>query len=222
MERSDQDVRQRVLAALRADDRLSSQPIDVTVSREHVALVGSVQSFRRKTAAQEIAVAACGTALVENKLEVVPPENPSDKQIAEEVRSLIDEDARLVGQALVVEVRAGRVTLSGAVADAADRLLAEDVALQAPGAQSIVNQVVVDPGACNEAVILTAELELLLKHAPELSDAKLKLAISGDIAVLWGVARTRDQIDRATELVQSVWQGQLRAEVTFRDEPGPG
>ena len=211
----DSAIEQAVLAALEADERLSSQPVEVRVSNGFVTLSGRVQSYRRKLAAQELAAAATDAARVENRLEVAPPGNPEDEDIAEDVRAHLEEQESLVKAAIVVEVRAGRVTLSGTVASESERALAQDAALHAPGVLQVANQLVVDPAARTESVVVGKELEHALASEPGLEGSELRIAVSGDVVVLSGTARSRGQVDDALALVRQVWVGDLRDEVVI-------
>ncbi len=210
----DDALRRTVHAALHADERFSSQAVEVEVSDGRVTLSGVVQSFRRKLAAQQAAAAAC-SAPVENRIEVSPPNNPADEDVAEDVRALFEQDGRLLQHAIVVEVRAGRVVLSGSVATDEGRALAEDVALQAPGARQVINQLVIDPAARSESLVVGSELEHTLANDPELAGCELRVAISGDVAVLSGTASIRQQLARAEALIRRAWVGELRLEATL-------
>jgi osmotically-inducible protein OsmY len=209
------EIKRAVLAALHADSHLSSQPIEVSIDRGRVTLEGRVQSFRRKLLAQRTAEGAAGGAAVDNRLQVSAPENPSDDDVAGRVRELIEQDGRLLDQAIVVEVRAGRVTLSGSVVSEQERTLASDVALQAPGARHVANHLVIEPAAQSEAVVVGQELALALSDVPELEGCELHVAVSGDVALLSGTVRTPAQIRIATDLVRQVWVGEIRPDVAL-------
>jgi len=211
----DSAIEHAVLAALEADERLSSQPVEVRVSNGLVTLSGRVQSYRRKLAAQELAVAVTDSAHVDNRLEVSPPGNSADEDVAEDVRAHIEEHESLVKAAIVVEVRAGRVTLSGTVASDSERTLAQDAALHAPGVQQVANQLVVDPAARTESIVVGKELEHALASEPGLEGSELRVAVSGSVAVLSGTARSRGQVDVALALVRQAWIGELRDEVVI-------
>lgn len=211
----DSAIEQAVLEALKADERLSSQPVEVRVSNGFVMLSGRVQSYRRKLAAQDLAVAVTDAAHVDNRLEVSPPGSPEDEDVAEDVRAHLEEQESLVKAAIVVEVRAGRVTLAGTVASESERTLAQDTALHAPGVQQVANHLVVDPAARTESVVVGHELEHALASEPGLEGSELRIAVSGAVAVLSGTAKSRDQVDDALALVRQVWIGDLRDEVVI-------
>lgn len=214
-QRGDANTLRAVREALEGDERLSSQLIDVEVSGGRVVLTGRVQSSRRKLAAQEVAEEAAGPAEIDNRLEVSLAEIPSDEEVAERVRSLIAHDDQLMKHAVLVDVRAGRVTLSGAVASRDERNLAEDVALQAAGVEHVANHLVVEPEARTESVVVASELEHELGADPRLRGCAFQVAISGDVAVLAGTAITAAQVETAVESVRKYWVGELREEVTL-------
>lgn len=216
-ESSDANIRRAILVALEGDERISSQPVGVQVRGGRVILSGQVQSFRRKLAAHELAAEVAGEAAIENRLEVSIPEIPADEEIADEIRALLERDERLVTHALVVEVRAGRVTLSGSVANEGERALVEDIALQACGAREVVNQLAIGRAARIESVVVALELEHELATDPRLCGCQLSVAISGDVAVLAGTAGSQTQVEAAVAHVRRLWVGELRQEVTLPD-----
>jgi len=205
----DTELKRAILAALATDERLSSQPIGVRVEAGRVTLSGEVQSFRRKLAAQEVALAIAGEEAIDNALEVRTPENPIDEDIGEDVRALIDEHVKLAKESVVVEVRAGRVTLSGSVATDDERTLVGDVALQAPGARHVSNQLTIEAGARAKALVLGTQLQGLLASARSLEDC--------EVAVVSGTATSREQVEIALGLVRKAWVGELRNEVVVAE-----
>lgn len=213
----DAAIRRAVEGALEVDERLSSQSVAVDVSGGRVTLSGQVQSFRRKLAAQQLAATVVPALTIDNRLEVVAPDIRSDEDITEDVRALLEGQEGLAQQAIVVEVRAGRVTLSGSVHDPSERRLAEDLALNAPGARKIVNQLVVAPAALGEAATVGRELEHVLANTAGLAGCGIRIALSGDVAVLSGTAQSRLQVEHAVKIVRGVWAGELRNEVRLSD-----
>lgn len=216
-DKEDSSFRQAVLSALRVDERLSSQLVDVEVSGGRVVLSGTVQSYRGKLAAQDVAAAVVGQDSIENRIEVSAPGSPEDGDIADEVRTLLAREDRLVQHGIVVAVRTGKVFLSGSVADEQLRVLAEDVALRVPGAREVTNQLVVEPASSAESAVVASELEHELSTDPELAGCRLQVATSGDVAVLAGTAGSRLQVERAVALLRRSWVGELRVRVTVPD-----
>lgn len=210
-------LEQSIRRALRHDQRCSSQPVDVEVRPEGITLRGFVQSFRRKLAIHEVVQSEAGGRPVDNRLRVHAQTPQTDAEVAANVRSLLDMHPKLLKQAILVEVRGGRVRLSGAVNHAEERHLAEDVALLATGAKGVVNELVVEPEARSQDLAIARELEHELAQAPGLADAELKVALSGNLLVLSGTVRSAAQLRNAITRVRAVWVGDLQCQARVPD-----
>ncbi len=154
-------LQHRIERALRRDQRLSGQPIEVEVDDRHVRLRGTVQSARRKLAAGQIA-AERSDAPVRNELRVEMPAQRSDEALAADVQAALARDAHDQHGSVAVRVRGGRAELFGAVASrAATRGLA-DVAMSVPGIRTIRNFLRVDRHAAqrDQAIADQARREL--------------------------------------------------------------
>ena len=98
-----------------------------------MTLSGSVQSYRRKLAAQEIAALFHGCRGMDNQLVVVSPEHLSDDAIANHVRLALEADADITKPTITVSAEGGVATLGGTVGRPWERVLAEDIAMGVRG-----------------------------------------------------------------------------------------
>ena len=89
----DQKVTRCVKEAFVRDQRISGQRIEVSAQDGIVALRGSVQSYRRKLAAEEIAVSVHDCHGVVNELAVTPAQPLPDEGVGNLVRTLLDAHA---------------------------------------------------------------------------------------------------------------------------------
>ncbi|MFT5303410.1 MAG: osmotically-inducible protein OsmY [Mariniblastus sp.] len=118
---------------------LSSTPIEVIAQDGDVTLRGTVQTFRRKLRAQEIAAVCTGVKTVLNELMVDPTCGLPDDSIAQEINRLLHNDNRLNHQTIRIDVVNGTVSLTGYVANAAEKQIAADIAASIEGAREIKN-----------------------------------------------------------------------------------
>jgi osmotically-inducible protein OsmY len=175
-------VRQPVLR----DGRLSEQPIDVSVSGSVATLRGSVQSYGRRLAAAEIAASIDGITGVVDELHVGPPGNLPDEQIAQYVRHALDARADITRPTIAVTVNNGMVKLSGNVGNYWERILAGDTALGTKGVVGVKNMLIVDLEGQIEDEALSREIQETLSYTRGLRDGQVRVAVTGDTAVLSG------------------------------------
>lgn len=168
------------------DDRLSEQPIDVSVVGSVVTLRGSVQSYGRRLAAAQIAASIDGVTGIVDELHVEPPGYIPDEQVAEHVRHALDAHADVTRQTIAVTVNNGVVKLSGNVGNHWERVLAEDTALGAKGVVSVKNMLIVDLEGQIEDEALSREIQETLSYTRGLREAPIRVTVTGDTAVLSG------------------------------------
>lgn len=119
---SDDLVRSRVVAALAADSAADSYEITTAVSGGVVTLSGTVQSWVERDLAERVARRVRGATEVRNDLTVRTPAQPRpDAEIVADVRGRMEWDRRVNAGGIDVQVKDGKVTLSGTVASAAER-----------------------------------------------------------------------------------------------------
>jgi osmotically-inducible protein OsmY len=211
--RNDELLRGQIRHAFLLDDRLSEQPIEVTVQNGIATLTGTVQSHNRKLAAQLIAASFDPCRGVANELEVKPPGHVPDERVAEYVRAALDAHADITRETITVSVSNGVVTLSGSAASYWNRTLAEDVALGSKGVCAVKNLLVVNLGEQIEDEALCREIQAALTCTRGLRDTKLQVAINGDAAVVSGAVPTLWQKETAENVVRRFRVSQVRNEI---------
>lgn len=89
-----------------------------------VTLSGAVQSPTEKRAAKQAALSIPGVRGVSDQVTVRIPAERSDEEILADVKQRLWNDQRFHGHALFVQVRDGRVALSGVLNDETERMWA--------------------------------------------------------------------------------------------------
>jgi osmotically-inducible protein OsmY len=141
---TDEKLAALIERAILEDGRLSQQPIEVIAKDRIATLKGTVQSYRRKLVAHEIAASFEACRDVVNEIRVEPARVIPDEEVARHVRAALHAHADITGEVVAVSVSNGTVTLMGNVAGEWERTLAEDVALAAIGVRSVRNLLVFD------------------------------------------------------------------------------
>ena len=218
---TDAQLTEHIRQAMFLDERLSEQPVEVSVTGGVVRLEGTVQNHRRELAAVEIASSFVGCLDVDNALRVDPAPNLSDEEVSDHVRQALAEHPNVSKSTISVAVTGGRLILRGSVRTQWDRIEAEDVALSAPGVRAVENLLLVDvPGQFEDRKM---RQRIKASLARELGDdaRALRVAVAADTAVLSGHAPTRWHCEKAEEIVRLSRILHIRNEIEITDNPTP-
>ncbi len=182
----------QITQRLMQSEELSSQPIRVMASDRVVTLAGTVQSFRRKLKAHQIAAQCESVKSVINHLMVKPPESISDEMVAFEINQCLAKASLLRPQSVRIDSRTGAVTLTGYVSNSSELDLVADVAAGVEGVRSIKNMLVVNPDRAlandeHANVIRAATMRIIGMENDELSLSVIdeSVRISGRVDALW-------------------------------------
>ena len=115
--------------------------IDLTILDGVVILEGCVGSLNHRRLAEVLVWWTAGCELVDNRLEVVPPEEDNDGELTDAVRMVLEKDPLVHADQLSVMSRAGTVTLDGMVASQEEKRLAVLDAWYVEGVQSVVDNI---------------------------------------------------------------------------------
>lgn len=197
----DVELMSQIANDLLEDDRVSSQNIKLQIANGHATLSGTIASFRRKLAAQQIVAAYDGIRTVQNDLIVEPSGGEPDDEVAANVRAALDSSADVTKKAIVVAVAAGKVTLSGNVASHWERMMAEDVARGVRGVRDVVNILVPDIARKVEDCEMVTSIQAALSRARGLNGVDIGVAIGEDTVVLSGTVSDSWQKEVAQTVV---------------------
>lgn len=200
------------------DEGLSSQPIGISVSKGIVTLNGSVQTYRRKLVAHEIASSFEGCRDVINELIVEPPGSISDEETANNVRAVLDAHADITKETIAVSATAGIVSLNGNVGSQWERLIAEDVARSARGVKDVQNFLVVDFPTKMEDKRLKQDIEAAFSHARGLKDRNIHVAVSEGAIVLSGEVLNLTQKEMAERVIRQFRFREIRNDLLVTGE----
>jgi osmotically-inducible protein OsmY len=213
---TDQQLAELIRTAFIHDDRLSAQPVEVLVDNGVVTLRGTVQSFRRKLAAQEIAGQFEYVRDVQNHLLVEPAAGTADIEVAEHVRSALGAHADVTQEAITVAVEGGNVTLTGHVGSTWERAQAEDVARSARGVREVNNLLMVDALEAVAEEQLGEQIRAAFAHTRGLRDAEIHVAVSDAAVVLSGEVENLWQKQMAQSVAERFRLVRLRNEILVR------
>src|SRR5229473_6185475 len=145
--RSDEQIQKDVLAELKWDARLQPNEIGVAVNDGIVTLMGWVDSYTKRWAAEEAAHRVRGVLAVANDIEVRLPISAerTDADIAAAAVRALEWDALVPVDKIDITVSKGWVTLRGDVEWQFQKEDAERVVRRLAGVRGVTNLVVVKP-----------------------------------------------------------------------------
>ena len=141
--RTDQEIAQACVNALKANVNVPDDRIKVTVSSGWVTLEGQVDWQYQKDAAENAVRYLVGVMGVTNLITVKP--RASATEIKSKIEDALKRSAELDARRITVQVEGGKVILRGSVRSWAERQEAEREAWAAPGVWSVDNQITVEP-----------------------------------------------------------------------------
>lgn len=115
--------------------------IDILVQDGVVTLEGCVGSLTHRRLAEVLMWWTAGCELVENRLEVVPPEEDNDGELTDAVRIVLEKDPLVHASQLSIRSLAGNVTLDGAVASQEEKRLAVLDTWYVEGVQDVIDNI---------------------------------------------------------------------------------
>lgn len=118
-----------------------SWTIDMEVENGAVILRGCVGSLSHLRLAEVLAWWTADCQTVDNQLQVLPPEEDNDDELADAIRLALEKDPLVHPGQLSVHVENGVVTLSGYVASQEEKQLAVMDAWYVPGVWEVVDRI---------------------------------------------------------------------------------
>jgi osmotically-inducible protein OsmY len=137
--RPDNELRDLVLGYIRRELNAASAAIDVTTEGGVVTLIGSVDCFADKIAAENAAKKVSEVFVVADEIAVKPPHERTDTQIARDVLLRLHTHPGLPQDVIRATVTDGEVMLEGVVHWHLQKLTAESVIRSLKGVRHIRN-----------------------------------------------------------------------------------
>lgn len=118
-----------------------SQAIEVAIKQGAVTLSGKVASLTHRRLAEVLVWWTAGCQIVENRLQVDPPEADHDNELIDAVRMVLEKDPLVHAEQVRVGAAGGVVELEGFVPSDEERRLAVYDAWYVPGVWEVVDHI---------------------------------------------------------------------------------
>ena len=198
MSKTDNQLKEDIEQELRWDPKVNAAQIGVSVDKGAVSLLGAVDTYAEKWAAEDATKRVCGVRTVAQDLtvKVLADHVRSDSEIASAIQSALKWDV-FVPKSVTAKVHSGAVTLEGQVTWNFQRDSAERAVRYLTGVVSVVDSITLKPQV-SASQVKEKVVAALQRHAT--ADAKsIEVDASGSKVTLSGQASSWGAIDDAAD-----------------------
>ncbi|TDG36478.1 BON domain-containing protein [Pedobacter changchengzhani] len=189
-----------VINAFSVEPLLQGVKVQVNAINGTVTLSGTVDSYVKKRAAENVANKVAGVNAVVEKIKVKfdPEEIVTDESLASEVLKVIKFSPDIAENSVCVLVEDGCITLEGSVRTVAEKIQTERNIQHLSGVKMIVNNIAVQFENDDERQTIAIENELLKNWA--IDDQDIRVTVVGNQVTLRGKVTSMYQRDTAERI----------------------
>lgn len=140
---TDEELEVSIKEALQWDPDVDPSNINISVVSGLVTLTGTVDSYWKKIKAEGKTAQFRDVIGIINDLVIVPKDRVVDQAIARDISQALDRDASVNPDHINIEVRNGKVVLTGNVWDRAAYETVEEIIQYVPGVADIQNDLII-------------------------------------------------------------------------------
>lgn len=191
----DKNLREAVERQLDYDPAVPSRNVGVSVSGGVASLSGYVDTYADKIFAEKAAKRVSGIKAVANDIEVKPPSERIDPDIATEAVQALERNVTVPSDRIKVTVKNGWLTLEGKASWRYQKEAAEYAVRYLPGVRGISNNIEIEPVA--SAADVRTKIEEALRRSAQVDASRIKVDASGGTITLSGDVRSWAEVKEA-------------------------
>jgi osmotically-inducible protein OsmY len=198
-------VKKNIINRLTNNDAVNINNIYVTVVKDEVLLEGHVPTYSGKIEAFRDATEAAKGFVVVNELQVhFQPNKPSvsDREIQENIHRYFQWQKSINPSNVKVNVKQGKVLLSGYVTNLSESIAAEKIVSSTKGVTELDNRIQVRPEMVSNDETITQELHDAFETSALIDIEKIKTEVDRGTVLLSGVV-ANDPIRK--EIEEQAW-----------------
>jgi osmotically-inducible protein OsmY len=201
--KSDAQIKQDVLSALKWSPEVKEEDIGVTVHNAAVTLTGHVPTYWQKREAKEAAKRVAEVKAVVDKIDVRlgSEMRMTDEGLAERIANVLKWNVSVRGANVKAEVSNGVVTLTGEVEWQHQRVNIERNIEHVSGVANVVNLITVKPRI--SATDVKREIKDALERHAEIEASKITVSASNGTVTLSGTVESLAELDRVEDAAWS-------------------
>lgn len=199
MTKTDSQLKQDIEAELRWDPQINAAQIGVSVNSGAVSLLGTVDTYAEKRAAEHATKRVSGVRTVAQDLtvKILGAHKRSDTEIAAAVQAALKWDV-FVPEAVTAKVENGAVTLEGQVNSNYQRTAAEHTIHRLAGVVTVYNAIKLKPELQASAIQVKDNVQAALQRQATADAKSIHVETSGGKVTLTGHAASWRAIEDAT------------------------
>jgi osmotically-inducible protein OsmY len=196
MTKSDNQLKRDIEEELRWDPKVNAAQIGVTVDNGAVSLLGAVNTYAEKWAAEDATKRVFGVRTVAQDLtvKILADHKRTDSEIASAVQNALRWDV-FTPKSVNAKVQSGAVTLEGEVKWNFERDAAEKAVRYLTGVVSVYNSITLRPEA--SAALVKEKIESALQRQATTDTNSIHIETSGGKVTLTGHASSWQSIEDA-------------------------
>jgi osmotically-inducible protein OsmY len=195
--KTDIQIHEDVIDQLESDPLLNTSAIGVAVKGGIVTLSGQVDSWFKKTAAENAVKKVAGVkAIAEDiQLSISPNEIKTDTQIAEAILEALNWQPSIEQGKIKIKVENGEVRLEGQVDVEYEATNVKRVIENLAGVRSVINLISVSPKP--SVFDIKQRIVAAFQSSATIDAGKIEVDVVADKVILWGNVRSFAQMEEA-------------------------
>ena len=215
-------IRDAVMRELDWDPQVDAAAVGVAATGGTVTLTGCLHTYSAKLAAERAAKRVYGVRAVANDIEVRPPWQRTDAEMAQDAARALELRATIPA-GVQAAVSHGHMTLTGTVPWLFEKEDAEEAVRHIRGVRSVLNRIVVAPLVIGRDV--RKRIVRALHQNADLDARRITVELAGNTVTLTGTVDSwleRDSAGRAAANAPGVVHVENRITVQPSSDRGPG